>query len=114
MQQLLARCAGEVAAAGVAVANAGRAADRQGLAGAESRSPRPRWWPARPPGPAPTSSTRSMPPSASPTTTRCTSSPDACGTGATAAARNGSGRRASAAPRWRAAATKLWADLTAR
>jgi acyl-CoA dehydrogenase len=35
VQQLLARCAGEVAAAGVAVANAGRAADRHGLAGAE-------------------------------------------------------------------------------
>jgi acyl-CoA dehydrogenase len=35
VQQLLARCAGEVAAAGVAVANAGRAADRRGLAGAE-------------------------------------------------------------------------------
>jgi acyl-CoA dehydrogenase len=35
VQQLLARCAGEVAAAGVAVANAGRAADRQGLASAE-------------------------------------------------------------------------------
>ena len=34
VQQLLARCAGEVAAAGVAVANAGRAADRRGLAGA--------------------------------------------------------------------------------
>ena len=35
VQQLLARCAGEVAAAGVAVAQAGRAADRRGLAGAE-------------------------------------------------------------------------------
>lgn len=35
VQQLLARCAGEVAATGVAVANAGRAADRRGLAGAE-------------------------------------------------------------------------------
>jgi acyl-CoA dehydrogenase len=35
VQQLLARCAGEVAAAGVAVAHAGRAADRHGLAGAE-------------------------------------------------------------------------------
>jgi acyl-CoA dehydrogenase len=35
VQQLLARCAGEVAAAGVAVAHAGRAADRYGLAGAE-------------------------------------------------------------------------------
>lgn len=35
VQQLLARCAGEVAAAAVAVANAGRAADRRGLAGAE-------------------------------------------------------------------------------
>ncbi|TCZ53616.1 acyl-CoA dehydrogenase family protein [Roseicella aquatilis] len=35
VQQLLARCAGEVAAAGVAVAHAGRAADRRGLAGAE-------------------------------------------------------------------------------
>ncbi|WP_090660959.1 acyl-CoA dehydrogenase family protein [Belnapia rosea] len=35
VQQLLARCAGEVAAAGVAVANAGRAADRHGLGGAE-------------------------------------------------------------------------------
>ncbi|MDO9707625.1 acyl-CoA dehydrogenase [Paracraurococcus lichenis] len=35
VQQLLARCAGEVAAAAVAVAHAGRAADRHGLAGAE-------------------------------------------------------------------------------
>jgi len=34
VQQLLARCAGEVAAAGVAAANAGRTADRHGLAGA--------------------------------------------------------------------------------
>lgn len=34
VQQLLARAAGEVAAAGVAVAAAGRAADRRGLAGA--------------------------------------------------------------------------------
>jgi acyl-CoA dehydrogenase len=35
VQQLLARCAGEVAAAGVAAATAGRAADRRGLAAAE-------------------------------------------------------------------------------
>ena len=35
VQQLLARCAGEVAATAVAVSNAGRAADRRGLAGAE-------------------------------------------------------------------------------
>jgi acyl-CoA dehydrogenase len=35
VQQLLARCAGEVAAAGVAAATAGRAAARRGLAGAE-------------------------------------------------------------------------------
>ncbi|MDN3566533.1 acyl-CoA dehydrogenase family protein [Paeniroseomonas aquatica] len=35
VQQLLARCAGEVAATAVAVTNAGRAADRRGLAGAE-------------------------------------------------------------------------------
>ena len=86
VQQQLAVCASEAAAAG------GRRRRRR----ARRRPPRPARRrlrdrqrqdraPARRPAPAPPSSTRSSPPSASPTSTRCTSSPAACGPGGTPA-----------------------------